>query len=197
MYHRLPSWKPRTRIADRNCDHQRLIGPKIVMPDRGILGRKAPGSAARHHRVDREVEVEPLRELQPGLHPLHQLLSCRRITLFDHRAGQRRRRGARGVQRRSPDVPRCADQSPYTRASPAARDSSDAPAIRRCRRRRSEFAVVERGLAGGTLSSVYSPPSSWKLRSWWCLGRRSPRSRDRHVPGCRSTSCRGCRDSSW
>ena len=54
------------------------------MADRRILRRQSARSQARRdHRVDRQGVVEPLRELQPGLHPLYQLLTRYGIALFD------------------------------------------------------------------------------------------------------------------
>ena len=75
------------------------------MPDRRVLsGQTARSQPRRDHRVDRQRVVEPLRELQPRLHPLHQLLTRDGVALLDQLLRQWRRRGTRGVGPGDADV---------------------------------------------------------------------------------------------
>ena len=121
------------------------------MSDRRVLRRQTAGRQARcDHGVDRDVQIEPLRKLQPGLDSVDELLSRCRVTLFDSGAGQRRRRGAGGVrsrdgQRPSPRRPVAVDLSDHQLAGAGGPDLPLEAAVGGDL----ELAVVERRLAGG------------------------------------------------
>src|SRR5277367_174198 len=121
------------------------------MSDRGILRRQtAWGQARCDHGVDRNVQIEPLWKLQPGLDAVDELLSRCRVTLFDGGAGQRRWRGAGGVrsgdgQRPPPRRPVAVDLSDHQLAGAGGPHLPLEGAVGGDL----ELAVVERSLAGG------------------------------------------------
>ena len=163
------------RVGHRQRDDQSLIGPQVEMPDRRVLRRQTAGRQARRdHGVDRDVQIEPLRKLQPGLDPVDELLSRCRVTLFDCCAGQRRRRGAGGVrprdgQRAAPRRPVAVDLSDHQLAG------AGGPHLPL------EAAVRRRSRARGRRT-----PPGWRARCrrctrrraagssgpWWCRERR-------------------------
>ena len=99
MYQRLPSWKPRYGASvTGSVMISAWSWRQVELPDRRVLGgQPARGQPGRDHRVGRAVRVEPLRELQPRLDPLDQLLTRYGVALLDQFPGQWRRRGALGV----------------------------------------------------------------------------------------------------
>ena len=78
-YHMVPSWKPwYGRVRLRHGDDQRLVVGQVVVADRGVLrGQAARRQPRLGHRVDRQLQVEPLGELQEGLQLLHERLGRR------------------------------------------------------------------------------------------------------------------------
>ncbi len=152
MYQRLPSWNPRYGASvTGSVMTSAWSGVEVEVTDRRVLGgQPARGEARRDHRVDRQRVVEPLRELQPGLDPLHELLSRYRVTLFDQFPGQRRRRGARGVGPGDADVAALRGPVVVHLANKQLRRAvrSDAP-LEAAVGGDVELAIVERRLADG------------------------------------------------
>lgn len=80
----------RVRLGDGD-DHRLVVG-EVVVPDRGELGgQPARGPARFGEGVDRQVQIEPLREREEGVQPRDQHLARDAVALGQQILGQSRR----------------------------------------------------------------------------------------------------------